>query len=81
MSDTPPGTTAADGAAAPADGAEVQADDCANCLGPRSILLALAFAAFAAYVAADFATGGRVTAAALGLVAAVRGRAEGADGG
>lgn len=55
-------------------------DDCATCLGARAILLALAFAAFAAYVAADFATGGRVTAAALGAVAAVRGRAGGGPG-
>jgi hypothetical protein len=67
MSDQTPEPAAAEGTAA----AE---EECTTCLGPRAVLLALAFAAFAAYVAADFATGGRVTAAALGLVAAVRGR-------
>jgi hypothetical protein len=50
------------------------AEDCAACIGARGVLLALAFAAFAAYVAADFATGGRVTAAVIGTAAALRGR-------
>jgi hypothetical protein len=50
------------------------ADECTNCLGARAVVLALAFAAFAAWCAADFATGGRLTAAVLGAVAAVRGR-------
>jgi hypothetical protein len=64
-----------------ASGAEDQApeaaDDCATCITGRGILLALGFAAFAAFVAADFATGGRLTAAVAGTVAALRGRAEG----
>ena len=70
---TAPETSAPEPGPAPAGAA----DECANCLGARAIVFALAFAAFAAYVAADFATGGRVTAAALGMVAAVRGRAGG----
>jgi hypothetical protein len=63
-----------------ASGAEGQAPaaegdgDCATCITARGILFALAFAAFAAYVAADFATGGRVTAVALGALATLRGR-------
>lgn len=55
--------------------AEAEAEGCENCLGARVVLLAVAFAVFAAYVAADFATGGRLTSAALGVVAAVRGQA------
>jgi len=49
----------------------------------RGILLALGFAAFAAYVAADFATGGRLTTWALAALAALRGREStaGGDGG
>jgi hypothetical protein len=65
---------------AEASGAEDQApaaDECATCISARGILLALAFAGFAAFVAADFATGGRLTAAVAGTVAALRGRAEG----
>lgn len=77
MSET---TDAAPPAPEPGPGAAPAADECATCLGARTILLALAFAAFAAYVAADFATGGKVTAAALGAVAAVRGRAGGGPG-
>lgn len=46
----------------------------------RGVILAVAFAAFAAYVAADFATGGKLTAAAAGALAALRGRAGGPDG-
>lgn len=69
----PEGTAAAEAPAA-------EADECAECLGGRVILLAVLFAAFAAYVAADFATGGRLTTGALGVLAAVRGRAGGGPG-
>lgn len=60
--------------AAPTAGPEGGAEECAACITARGILLAVAFAAFAAYVAADFATGGRVTAVALGTLATMRGR-------
>ncbi len=65
-------------ASGPADPPAAEgAEDCAACITARGVLLAVAFAAFAAYVAADFATGGRLTAVALGALAALRGRAEG----
>lgn len=67
MSETP----ADDQGQAPAADA---AEDCAECLSARGYLLAIAFAAFAAFVAADFYTGGRLSAAVAGTVAAVRGR-------
>jgi disulfide bond formation protein DsbB len=60
--------------AAPTPGPEGGAEECATCITARGIMIALGFAAFAAYVAADFATGGRLTAVALGLVATLRGR-------
>lgn len=65
------GNGKAPGATAP--GAS-EADDCATCITARGVLIALGFAAFAAYVAADFATGGRLTALALGALATLRGR-------
>jgi hypothetical protein len=46
---------------------------CAECMSGRAIILAAAFAAFAAYVAADFMSGGRLTAYLLGLFAARKG--------
>jgi hypothetical protein len=59
----------------PEGGAEGGADeDCPTCITGRAFLIALGFAAFAAYVAADFATGGRLTAVALGALASLRGR-------
>ncbi len=62
-------------ASGPADPAAAGgAEDCATCISARGILFALGFAAFAAYVAADFATGGRLTAVALGALATLRGR-------
>jgi hypothetical protein len=73
MTDQSAEASGAEGQAPAAEGAE----DCAACITARGILLALAFAGFAAYVAADFATGGRLTAAVVGTVAALRGRAEG----
>jgi hypothetical protein len=49
---------------------------CADCLSGRSIMLIAAFAAFAAYVAADFMSGGRLTAAVAGLLGAAGKRGE-----
>jgi hypothetical protein len=69
MTDESPEATAP--TAGPEGGAD---DDCPTCITARGVLFALGFAAFAAYVAADFATGGRLTAVALGLVATLRGR-------
>jgi hypothetical protein len=43
-------------------------------------MVAAMFAAFAAYVTADFFTGGRLTAALLGLLASARGGNGGHDG-
>ena len=71
--------------AAPTAGPEGGAEDCATCITARGLFIALAFAAFAAYVAADFATGGWITAAGLSALATLRGRVppssatEGAD--
>jgi hypothetical protein len=81
-------TTESNGAAAPnpgpEDGAAQAAEDCVSCLTARGIVIAAAFAAFAAFVAADFATGGRLTTAALGMLATLRGlvpgTSEGAEG-
>jgi hypothetical protein len=42
-------------------------EDCARISG-WGVIAAVAFAAFAAYVAADFATGGRMTALILALL-------------
>lgn len=67
MSETP-----AEGQAPAAEAAA--ADECAECLLARDYILAIAFAAFAAFVAADIYTGGRLSAAVAGTVAAVRGR-------
>ena len=50
-------------------------EDCASVTG-RGVLLAVAFAAFAAWVAADFATGGKLTGWAVATLAALRGRGE-----
>ena len=50
-------------------------EDCASGTG-RAVLLAFAFAAFAAWVAADFATGGKLTAWAAATLAGLRGRDE-----
>jgi hypothetical protein len=61
-------------ATAPTPGPEDGAEDCATCITARGFLVALGFAAFAAFVAADFATGGRLTAVALGALATLRGR-------
>lgn len=46
-------------------------EDCAPATG-RAILIAFAFAAFAAFIAADFATGGKLTAWTAGLLAGLR---------
>lgn len=46
-------------------------EDCAPATG-RAILFAVAFAAFAAFVAADFATGGKLTAWTAALLAGLR---------
>lgn len=72
---TDTGAAAADpaGQAAAADPAE----GCQWCAGLRVALFAAAFAVFAAYVAADFATGGRVTAYVAGALAGLRGRTGG----
>jgi hypothetical protein len=64
---------------AEASGAEGQApaaeaEECATCITARGFLIALGFAAFAAFVAADFATGGRLSAVAVGALATLRGR-------
>ena len=50
------------------------ADEGDNHLSGKGILLAVGFAAFAAYVAADFATGGALTAWVVLAVTAARGR-------
>lgn len=55
------------------------AGDCATCITARGILIALGFAAFAAYVAADFATGGRLTGIVVGALAGLRGREAGSE--
>jgi hypothetical protein len=68
MSESPEATAPAPG---PESGA---AEDCATCITARGVLIALGFAAFAAFVAADFATGGRLTALAVGALATLRGR-------
>lgn len=71
MSDQSPAPGASTEPPAPGPGA---AEECESCIGARGVLLALGFAAFAAYVAADFATGGKLTAAVLGALAVARGR-------
>lgn len=50
---------------------EEPCEDCTSHTG-RAFLLAFAFAAFAAYVAADFALGGKLTAWTAGLLAGLR---------
>ena len=55
----------------PAAAADEPCEDCVSHPG-RAFLLAFAFAAFAAWVAADFATGGKLTAWAMGTLAALR---------
>lgn len=55
------------------------AGGCAWCAGARTVLFAVAFAAFAAYVAADFATGGRVTLYVAGALSGLRGRGRGQE--
>jgi hypothetical protein len=54
--------------------AAAAAEPCADCLSARGILFAAAFAAFAAYVAADFALGGKLTAWVAATALSVRGR-------
>ena len=56
----------------PAAADDEPCEDCAPGTG-RAILLAFAFAAFAAWVAADFATGGKLTAWAAATLAGLRG--------
>ena len=56
---------------------EEPCEDCSPVTG-RAVFLAVAFAAFAAWVAADFATGGKLTGWAVATLAALRGR--GGDG-
>lgn len=58
----------------PNSAAVTSADECDNCLSAKGIMLAVGFAAFAAYVAADFATGGKLTGWIMLLVTAARGR-------
>jgi len=70
MSDQDPG---------PADPPPAGPGDDMQAAGARVALIAVGFAAFAAYVAADFATGGRLTAWVIGLFAAL-GRAGPGDG-
>lgn len=48
-------------------------DDCATCMSGRAITLAVVFGLFAAYCAADFATGGRLTTWLAAMVASARG--------
>ena len=60
----------------PADPGAEPCEDCAPGRG-RAILLAFAFAAFAAYVAADFVTGGKLTAWTVATLAGLRGKAGG----
>ena len=55
------------------EAAEQPCEDCSPATG-RAVLFAFAFAVFAAWVAADFATGGRLTAWAAGTLAALRSR-------
>lgn len=55
---------------------EQPCEDCSPATG-RAVLFAFAFAAFAAWVAADFATGGKLTAWAVGTLTALRSRGEG----
>ena len=49
-------------------------EECADCIGGRALVLAVAFAAFAAFVAADFYLNGRLTAAVVGTLGTLRGR-------
>jgi hypothetical protein len=63
--EAPPAAAAAAGAPAP----------CPDCLSARAWFFAALFAAFAAYVAADFMTGGRLTGAVVGLLGAGKGTA------
>jgi hypothetical protein len=67
--------------AGPAAAAPAADDDgrCEWCAGLRVVLFATMFAAFAAYVAADFATGGKLTAYVAGALAGLRGRGKGED--
>ena len=51
--------------------ADEPCEECAPNTG-RAVLLAFAFAAFAAWVAADFATGGKLTAWAAATLAGLR---------
>ena len=67
-------------AEAPGPAAAAGPAPCADCLSGRSLMVAAMFAAFAAYVTADFFTGGRLTAALLGLLASARGGNGGHDG-
>lgn len=67
------------GPAEQAPGDEASAGGCAWCAGARTVLFAVAFAAFAAYVAADFATGGRVTLYLAGALSGFRGRGRGQE--
>ena len=53
--------------------AEEPCEDCSPVTG-RAVFLAVAFAAFAAWVAADFATGGKLTGWAVATLTALRGR-------
>ena len=56
----------------PPAAAEEPCEDCSSVTG-RAVLFAFAFAAFAAWVAADFATGGKLTAWAAATLAGLRG--------
>lgn len=55
------------------DTAAAASEDCATCLSGRAITLAVVFGLFAAYCAADFATGGQLTTWLAALVTSARG--------
>lgn len=61
MSETPEATAAS------------KDEECATCMSGRAITLAVVFGLFAAYCAADFATGGRLTTWLAAMVASARG--------
>jgi hypothetical protein len=74
MSDNGSAAAGADPAGPAEAAAAAEAEGgCAWCAGARVVLFAAAFAMFAAYVAADFATGGRLTAYVAGALAGLRG--------
>jgi len=74
---TPLTSAEADQAPPAAAGDTGAAKPCDTCMSGRAMLGVFAFAALTAFVAADLASGGRLTAYVVGLVASLRaGRAD-----